>query len=539
MHIVQVEIDNFKSFSRKTKIPFYEGFTVVSGPTGSGKSNIIDSILFVLALSSSRTLRAEKLTDFINNTSGKPTAEVTLEFSDGTKIRRRIKQTSPTSYYTYYYLNEKTTSQAEILDFLAKNGIRPHGYNVVMQGDISRIMDMSDRDRRGIIDEIAGVAEFDMKKEQALVELDQVREKIGREEMLLKEYAIRLEELAAAREDAMKYQKLQQELDYLKAAQKIAELHDIEREMNIIINSRAEQETRRTQYEESIRMEENERDARREDVTEIDAKIAEKKGPSYLRIISGQEAEKGNIRVAQDTISRRRKDKEANLAEMNTLYTEILKYQNSYTDRNKQVQAMQIDRATLQMEVESMKKVLAQAQELVDKKSRDSKGAQAELVSLMNQSEEKKEARRVIVSRRDGIIESSRIRQSQLEKYQREQGSLADERKELQDEIAGLETQLIDARQEKSTFDKQIAEAERQMMNTRKALDGVRDEINRLSRRQMQLEAQQQASGASDRAITAVSGMDGVFGTVSKLGKVLDAGHTVALNIAAGGRLNN
>ncbi|HKL97392.1 MAG TPA: AAA family ATPase, partial [Methanocorpusculum sp.] len=89
MHIVQVDIDNFKSFSRKTKIPFYEGFTVVSGPNGSGKSNIIDSILFVLSLSTSRNLRAEKLTDFINNKSGKNTAEVTLTFSDDTKIRRR------------------------------------------------------------------------------------------------------------------------------------------------------------------------------------------------------------------------------------------------------------------------------------------------------------------------------------------------------------------------------------------------------------------------------------------------------------------
>ena len=167
MHIVQVEIDNFKSFSRKTRIPFFEGFTVVSGPNGSGKSNIIDAVLFVLSLSSSRNLRADNMTDFINNTSGKNTAEVTLEFSDGTRIRRRIKQT-PTTVYSYYYLNEKTSSQAEILDFLVKNGIRPHGYNVVMQGDINRIMSMGDTERRGIIDNIAGVAEFDEKKDRAV-----------------------------------------------------------------------------------------------------------------------------------------------------------------------------------------------------------------------------------------------------------------------------------------------------------------------------------------------------------------------------------
>ena len=118
MHIVQVDIDNFKSFSRKTKIPFYGGFTVISGPNGSGKSNIIDSILFVLSLSSARSLRAEKLTDLINNTSGKHTAEVTLTFSDETKIRRRIKRTA-SGYNSYYYLNEKLWTQTDVLAYLS------------------------------------------------------------------------------------------------------------------------------------------------------------------------------------------------------------------------------------------------------------------------------------------------------------------------------------------------------------------------------------------------------------------------------------
>lgn len=538
MHITQVEIDNFKSFARKTKIPFFEGYTVVSGPNGSGKSNIIDAILFVLALSSSRSLRAETMTDFINFTSGKNTAEVTLTFSDGTKIRRRIKQTA-SSAYSYYYLNEKTSSQTEILDYLAKNGIRPHGYNVVMQGDITRIMSMSDRERRGIIDEIAGVAAFDTKKEQALIELDQVRAKIEREELLLEGYVQQLKELSGAREDAVKYQNLNRELDYFNAARKIANIKHLETELSLIASSRADAEGRKAMLEESIRMEENERDARREEVADIDKKIAEKQGPAYLSIISGQEAEKGNIRVAEDTIKRRKKDKEQNLSKMNNLYMELVKYQNSYNDKNKEAQTLQIDRANLAMEVESQKKTLKEAQDLVSKKSRDSQGAQAELVELIAKTDEKKDIRGKIYTQRDGIIEASRVRRNELEKYEREQGTLAEERAEVMAEISRLESEIDSAREEKSLIVKQVVESERQMLHARKVMEGVRDEIARLSRRQMQLEAQQQASGASDRAISAVSGMDGVFGTVSALGKVLSAQHTVALNIAAGGRLNN
>ena len=538
MHIVQVDIDNFKSFSRKTKIPFYEGFTVISGPNGSGKSNIIDAILFVLSLSTSRNLRAERLTDFINNRSGKNVAEVTLTFSDETKIRRRIKRTA-NGYYSYHYLNEKACSQAEILEYLARCGIKPHGYNVVMQGDISRIMDMSDLERRRIIDEIAGVAEFDEKKDQALVELEQVRASIDREEILLAAYAKQLEELEASREDAVKYQKLQAELDYLNAAKQISRLHALERELSLIANSKSEQEEKKLRIGNDISLEENEKTARLEEVHEIDRKISDKQGPAYMRIIGGIEAEKGNIRVAEDTISRRKKEKESNLSEMNTLYIELQKNQNTLNDKIREAQTLQIDKANLAMELEKQKKILEQAKELVSKRSTDSKGAQAELVDLMRQVDAKKEERGSIVVQRDGIIERSRVRAQELEKMQREQGSLTDERSEKQAEIDHLEKDLQDARKDKSILDKQISETERAMMSARKALDPLCEEIARLTKKQMQMEAQQQASGGSDHTISAILGMDGVFGTVSSLGKVIDSEYALALNIAAGGRINN
>ena len=91
MYIEKLVLDNFKSFGRKTEIPFYEDFTTISGPNGSGKSNIIDAILFCLGLSRSSRIRAEKLTDLIYNPgteSNSPppneaTVEVILNNTDG------------------------------------------------------------------------------------------------------------------------------------------------------------------------------------------------------------------------------------------------------------------------------------------------------------------------------------------------------------------------------------------------------------------------------------------------------------------------
>ena len=143
----------------------------------------------------------------INLNSGRNTAEVALEFSDGTRIRRRIKRTG-NGYYSYNYLNERLCKQSDIVDHLAKHGIKPHGYNVVMQGDVTRIMEMSDFERRKIIDEIAGVSEFDTKKQQSLAELEIVRERIEREELLLIELGRRANELKKEREHALEYQKM-------------------------------------------------------------------------------------------------------------------------------------------------------------------------------------------------------------------------------------------------------------------------------------------------------------------------------------------
>ncbi|MDV0441985.1 chromosome segregation protein SMC [Methanorbis furvi] len=537
MHIVQVDIDNFKSFSRKTKIPFYEGFTVISGPNGSGKSNIIDSILFVLSLSSARSLRAEKLTDLINNISGKHTAEVTLTFSDETKIRRRIKRT-PSGYYSYYYLNERLCTQTDVLAYLSKYGIKPHGYNVVMQGDVTRIMEMSDLDRRRMIDEIAGVAEFDSKKEQALTELEQVRARIEREELLLADLAARIEELKEAREGAVKYQKLQTELDYFRAARQVAQLRDLERELSTIALAKTDQETELVRINESVSLETHERSCRMEDVKDIDRQISEKSGPEYIKLLADLEAERGNIRVADQTISRLKKEKDANLSSMNDIFIDMKRFENSLADKNKESRQLQIDRANLAMEHEAQKKILDQVQVLMDKKSKDSEGAQTELISLMGQIEDQKAERSTILSERDGIIERSRIRAQESERMKRLQTQLLEERAEKQGEIASLERELSEKQKEKSVFDKQIGEADRSMMSCRRSLEPIRGEIQQLTQKMMRLEAQQQVSAESNRAISAVLEMNGVSGTIARLGKV-PSEYTTALNIAAGGRLHN
>ena len=216
MFIKELEIQNFKSFGKRVKIPFFDDFTAVSGPNGSGKSNIVDSVLFCLGLSTSRTMRAEKLTDLIFNGDGANEVMVKVRFDNAdaelpsdseVTIARKVRRTA-SGYYSYYYLNGKSCTLGDIHELLSKASITPEGYNVVLQGDITRIIEVSPLERRKILDEIAGVAEFDRRRDRALDELEVVRERVDRVDIILNEIALRLQQLEVEREYALKYQEL-------------------------------------------------------------------------------------------------------------------------------------------------------------------------------------------------------------------------------------------------------------------------------------------------------------------------------------------
>ncbi len=536
MHITELEIDNFKSFSKKTKIPFLEGFTVISGPNGSGKSNIIDSVLFVLALSSSRNLRAEKLTDLINLNSGRNTAEVALEFSDGTKIRRRIKRTS-NGYYSYNYLNERLCKQSDIVDHLARHGIKPHGYNVVMQGDVTRIMEMSDFERRKIIDEIAGVSEFDVKKQQSLSELDIVRERIEREELLLIELTRRVNELKREREHALEYQKWQKDLAYFQNCRAAAHLHEREKELTSLLRSTEEHGIQLARIAADRSLEENELSYLKADLADIDDLINKKSGSDYLKLIAELEEAKGGIKLAEQTIVRLRKDKEANLEAINRVYMDTKRAEARVVECTDQIRTLSIDRTNIAMEVAGAKAQLEKFETEIRQHGEDTEGARERLFAFLKDLEEKKGQRSEILHQQDMLIEKSRMRTTELERLTLLLSQLDVEYTAKQSQLSDSERSVSDLISEKKELDLALSELEGAMFAQRSSLERLRTEIREYEQDVFRLEAAQQARGESGgRALEAVMAMEHVHGTIADLGKA-PAEYATALNIAAGNKL--
>lgn len=224
----RITMQGFKSFSSKTTIPFPEGFNVVCGPNGSGKSNIIDALMFVLGTSSAKSIRAQRLENLIFNGAKNRTpadhCEVSLYLGnsdkkipvneDEVKITRKVSR----SGVSIYKLGGKTVTRSKIIDLLTAANLSHEGFNIIMQGDVTKVIEMNPVERREIIDDISGISEFDEKKNRATGELERVENRVRENMIVVVEKQSLVNRLKMEKENAEKYQKLNTVLRKAKAS---------------------------------------------------------------------------------------------------------------------------------------------------------------------------------------------------------------------------------------------------------------------------------------------------------------------------------
>ncbi len=227
--LLKLRLKNFKSF-KKAELPITDGFTAIVGSNGSGKSNILDAMLFVLGITSLKTLRAGKLTDLVNTDAKESYAKVDLNIKENNKeyeVSRMIDKQGK----SVYRLDGKRTTLNEISSLLTELGIDVDGHNIVTQGDITKIIEMSPIERREVIDSVAGLSEFDEKKEEALKELDKVDSKIKEATIILNERNSFLTELQEDMAAAKEFNELEEEKKRTKSTVLSKEIYLIEKKI--------------------------------------------------------------------------------------------------------------------------------------------------------------------------------------------------------------------------------------------------------------------------------------------------------------------
>ncbi|MEQ9008650.1 MAG: AAA family ATPase, partial [Ekhidna sp.] len=215
MQLTKLEIKGFKSFADRVVINFDEGITGIVGPNGCGKSNVVDSIRWVLGEQKSRVLRSDKMENVIFNgtKARKPTqlAEVSLTFNN-TKNLIPTEYTNVTitrRYYrsgeSEYLLNGITCRLKDITNLFLDTGIASNSYAIIELKMVDDILNDKDNSRRALFEEAAGISKFKIRKKETLKKLSDTDADLERVEDLLFEIEKNLKSLEKQASQAKKY----------------------------------------------------------------------------------------------------------------------------------------------------------------------------------------------------------------------------------------------------------------------------------------------------------------------------------------------
>jgi chromosome segregation protein len=228
VYIKKLVMKGFKSFVRKTEILFSKDISVILGANGSGKSNISDALCFVLGRLSIKSMRAAKAKNLIflgtKNISASKEAKVEMVFDNsdrGFSINENevsIKRIVRKNGQSIYKINNKTRTRQDVLSLLAQAGIDPNGFNIILQGEIQNFVRMHPEQRRKIIEEVSGIAIYELRKEKSLKELNKTEERLKEITAVLKERTSYLNNLEKERQQALRYKKLEGDIQKYRAS---------------------------------------------------------------------------------------------------------------------------------------------------------------------------------------------------------------------------------------------------------------------------------------------------------------------------------
>ncbi len=549
-------------------IPLETGFTVVTGPNGSGKSNILDGVLFCLGLANSRGMRADRLPDLVNSgmlkagKSAETTVSVRFDLSnwqpdvaeegieppeDGPwiqadanewKVTRKLRVMPGGSYSSTYSSDGEPCNLQQLQTQLRRLRIDPEGSNVVMQGDVTRIVSMSNRDRRGLIDELAGVALFDTRIEQSRRKLDDVQERQDRCRIVEQELLAARQRLEKDCAKARVYQDLRDqvqrgrqqelvlafeaaeaELKQLKARQQ----HLSEKELRDSATITEKEVTLSTEAARLQTLQESVKALGEDQLLSVQAELAglDPQNRALERQATQHQQEGERLQGLRHNLTSRRHQLQAD--------SEGLKQANNPEVLQAAEQACRDAEAAVEISRRRLGDVAGRSGAWLDEQRQRAarrSDLQTTLTPLQEEQQQLQER-----------LRQDEARQSELQLERDEAGA---EDREVQDQLEQLEQEwqsLLESLRSGKEQLQERAEAVAIQQRTRTRLEEEQTRLEReIARLESRREALQETRGTGALRLLLEAGLDGIHGAVAQLGEVEDR-HRLALEVAAGARM--
>jgi chromosome segregation protein len=560
-------MENFKSFGKKLTVPFFPGFTAITGPNGSGKSNIADAILFVLGPKSSKVMRAGRLTDLIFNGGKKRKnpakyCKVSLVFDNKTRrmpvdadeviltrmIKRAPLKNDPNNYYSKFYLNGKSATYADFENVLLHGRMSSDGYNIVKQGDVTYLTEMGSVDRRRIIDDIAGISNFDDDIKKAEKEKSEVDENLDRIKIILNEISGQIRQLKNDRDSAFRYKELKDQLYETKAKIALKKKQDVEAQIVEIQKQIESYESEQKKLDEkSTELKKKFNDAQKE-LEEIENKIAEVGGDEVKEIkekIDGIRSEEikvdERINYSNDEVLELQNEEKELSTHLEAIEKELEEHNSKKKELKEEKNEKQLEFDEKESELNNIKEDVAQS----DDKSMD---LTHELAKMREEYNEKNSEIHELKLKRNRFTDKIEALELQIAEMQETKSTYEFELKDInwQTEERGKEHK--DKSKKTKDLEKKLFEKKKKETELTEQLNDLENAIRRLQREQSQLQAEydalQSVQSRYNPAVNAILKaredgiLSGIHGTIADLAKV-DKKYETAVEIAAGARMQS
>ncbi|MGD0450263.1 MAG: chromosome segregation SMC family protein [Candidatus Bathyarchaeia archaeon] len=487
-YIKKIEIKGFKSFGPQTiKINLDKGFTAVTGPNGSGKSNIMDAVLFSLGELSTRRLRAENAAQLIFHGSEKAgqekakMAKVVIQFdnSDGTMpvdtttvtISREVFRNGQ----SVYRLNGRRMSRAYITETLSMSSISSVSQNIIPQGTLTRLTDITPLERRRIIEDLVGIGQYDAEKAEAEEKLRSadisIRTAMGR----IDEVQKRLDDLERERNQLLRYNFIQSETKKFQAIKTSSEITQLNSKINESTGQIEKVKDRVSKLKER-------RDARRSKRHEIEADWRKLSGENLeaggsevlkVQITIGELKSKltelsTKINSGQGSFESLKRVRENNIAQQENLRQEIREnrlkiraFRNEYNKIKDQIAQKELDHQALVKQTAELWGGLDDNSQQIRLKQAEIENHVKRLAYLRSEYTKDKAALRVCSGRLKNLSVRKEKFQSSLVEIEKSLSELEQVQKDQKNQFKNLEHIIEHKKFQKETVEKEITGAEK------------------------------------------------------------------------------
>ncbi|MCM1981973.1 chromosome segregation protein SMC [Lyngbya confervoides] len=459
------------------------------------------------------------------------------------RVTRRLRVTKQGTYTSTYAMNDQPCTLSELHQHLSRLRIYPEGYNVVLQGDVTGIITMNPRQRREIIDELAGVADFDRKILQARDKLEGVREQEERFRIVEQELVEQRDRLARDRLKAEKYRQLRAELHAKQQWEGVLAHRHLGTQIEALTQTLRSEATQQTALQTQIQSMDQEVTRLTDQLRVLNESVKALGEEDQLKIQGKIAQSEAELRQLERQYEMVHQNLQGYHAKVENLEQQILGHRQQITQQ--QTAAQQVEGEEIQQLTQAKMKA-EQALEEIRRESQHLASSADAWVQQQSQLRQQIDQQRANLDPLRSQQVQLQERREQIDRQQQAQSI------ELQGTEAGIQTQQLQLTeiqaevQESLTRIQSLAEAVAQIdqevtthqQTLERLVQEQRDKQRQLDRLEAQDQAQQEAQGTFASQAILNAKIPGVCGLVANLGRV-EKPYQVALEIAAGARLGH